>query len=31
MMPWSFGPFGGEPVETGMDVFVMKGDRIGAV
>lgn len=31
MMPWAFGPPGGEPIVTGIDVLVMKGDKIGAV
>ena len=28
---WAFGPAGGEAVITGIDVLVMKGDKIGAV
>ena len=31
MIPWAFGPPGGEPAITGIDVLVMKGDKIGAV
>lgn len=31
MRPWAFGPPGGKPVITGIDVFVMKGDKIGAI
>jgi hypothetical protein len=28
---WGFGPAGAEPVVTGSDVLVMKGDKIGAL
>lgn len=31
MIPWGFGPSGAEPVLTGIDVLVMKGEKIGAV
>jgi hypothetical protein len=30
-LDWGFGPAGAEPVVTGSDVLVMKGDKIGAV
>ena len=30
-LAWTFGPPGAEPVVTGIDVLVMKGDKIGAV
>ena len=30
-LAWGFGPPGAEPVITGIDVLVMKGDKIGAV
>jgi hypothetical protein len=31
MIPWAFGPPDGDPVITGIDVLVMKDDKIGAV
>jgi hypothetical protein len=31
MIPWAFGPPGREPIITGIDVLVIKGDKIGAV
>lgn len=31
MVPWAYGPSGAEAVLTGIDVLVMKGDRIAAV
>lgn len=31
MMPWAFGPPGADPIFTGIDVLVTKGDKIGAV
>ena len=31
MLPWAFGPPGAEPAITGIDVLVVKGDKIGAV
>jgi len=30
-LPWGYGPAGAEAVITGVDVLVMKGDKIGAV
>jgi hypothetical protein len=30
-LDWGFGPDGAEPVITGSDVLVMKGDKIGAL
>ena len=30
-LDWGFGPAGAEPVITGIDVLVMKGDKIGAL
>ena len=30
-LDWGFGPAGAEPVVTGSDVLVMKGDKIGAL
>jgi hypothetical protein len=31
MIPWGFGPTGADPVITGIDVLVMKNDKISAV
>ena len=30
-LPWGYGPAGAEAVITGIDVLVIKGDKIGAV
>jgi len=30
-LDWGFGPAGAEPVITGIDVLVIKGDKIGAI
>jgi hypothetical protein len=30
-LDWGFGPVGAEPVVTGSDVLMMKGDKIGAL
>ena len=30
-LDWGFGPAGAEAVVTGIDVLVIKGDKIGAI